>query len=79
MSTDKTLTPPPHTEPVVFTRDMLDWLPWLEPIAEAPPTTATEMTPAIRQYSMTVAPERFLRRRRTCWSVFMRDLLLTSR
>ncbi len=35
MSTDKTLTPPPHTEPVVFTRDMLDWLPWLEPMAEA--------------------------------------------
>ena len=31
--TDKTLTPPPHTEPVVFTRDMLDWLPWLEPVA----------------------------------------------
>ena len=35
MSTDKTQTPPPHTEPVVFTRDMLDWLPWLEPMAEA--------------------------------------------
>ncbi len=35
MSTDKTLTPPPHTEPVIFTRDMLDWLPWLEPMAEA--------------------------------------------
>jgi len=33
-TTDKTLTPPPHTEPVVFTRDMLDWLPWLEPMAE---------------------------------------------
>lgn len=33
--TDKTLTPPPHDEPVVFTRDMLDWLPWLEPMAEA--------------------------------------------
>ena len=33
--TDKTLTPPPHTEPVVFTRDQLDWLPWLEPMAEA--------------------------------------------
>jgi alkylhydroperoxidase domain protein len=32
--TDKTLTPPPHSEPVVFTRDMLDWLPWLEPVAE---------------------------------------------
>lgn len=35
MNTEKTLTPPPHTEPVVFTRDMLDWLPWLEPMAEA--------------------------------------------
>jgi len=35
MSTDMTLTPPPHDEPVVFTRDMLDWLPWLEPMAEA--------------------------------------------
>ena len=33
--TDKTLTPPSHTEPHVFTRDMLDWLPWLEPVAEA--------------------------------------------
>ena len=32
--TDKTLTPPPHTEPVVFTRDMLDWRPWIEPMAE---------------------------------------------
>jgi len=34
-TSEKTLTPPPHTEPVVFTRDMLDWLPWLEPMAEA--------------------------------------------
>lgn len=34
-TTEKTLTPPPHTEPAVFTRDMLDWLPWLEPMAEA--------------------------------------------
>lgn len=33
--TDKTLTPPPHVEPVVFTRELLDWLPWLEPVAEA--------------------------------------------
>ncbi|UYN95495.1 MAG: alkylhydroperoxidase domain protein [Enhydrobacter sp.] len=33
--TDRTLTPPAHSEPVVFTRDMLDWLPWLEPVAEA--------------------------------------------
>lgn len=32
--TDQTLTPPAHSEPVVFTRDMLDWLPWLEPVAE---------------------------------------------
>ena len=30
---DKTLTPPPHTAPAVFTRDQLDWLPWLEPVA----------------------------------------------
>ena len=37
--TDKTLTPPPHEEPVVFTRDQLDWLPWLEPLAES------ELTP----------------------------------
>ena len=29
-ATDKTLTPPPHTEPVAFTRDQLDWLPWLD-------------------------------------------------
>jgi alkylhydroperoxidase domain protein len=29
------LTPPAHTVPVAFTRDMLDWLPWLEPLAEA--------------------------------------------
>ena len=33
--TDKTLTPPPHVEPVVFTRDLLEWLPWIEPLAEA--------------------------------------------
>ena len=37
--TDKTLTPPAHDEPVVFTRDQLDWLPWLEPLAES------ELTP----------------------------------
>ena len=36
---DKTLKPTGHTEPTVFTRDMLDWLPWLEPLAEA------ELTP----------------------------------
>ena len=32
--TDKVLSPPPHVEPEVFTRDQLDWLPWLEPMAE---------------------------------------------
>ena len=32
--TDKVLTPPEHVAPVVFTREMLDWLPWLEPMAE---------------------------------------------
>jgi len=30
---DKTLTPPPHIAPALFTRDQLDWLPWLEPVA----------------------------------------------
>ena len=30
---DKTLTPPPHTVPVAFTRAQLEWLPWLEPLA----------------------------------------------
>ena len=32
---DSVLTPPPHTVPVAFTRGQLDWLPWLEPLAEA--------------------------------------------
>jgi alkylhydroperoxidase domain protein len=27
------LTPPPHTVPTAFTRDQVDWLPWLEPLA----------------------------------------------
>jgi alkylhydroperoxidase domain protein len=31
---DKVLIPSEHVEPVVFTRDQLDWLPWLEPIPE---------------------------------------------
>ncbi len=30
---DTILTPVNPAEPVVFTRDMLDWLPWLEPMA----------------------------------------------
>jgi len=37
--TDKTLTPTPRDEPVAFTRDMLEWLPWLEPLGES------ELTP----------------------------------
>ncbi|MBV9835512.1 MAG: alkylhydroperoxidase domain protein [Alphaproteobacteria bacterium] len=37
--TDKTLTPTGHAEPVTFTRDMLEWLPWLEPLSES------ELTP----------------------------------
>jgi alkylhydroperoxidase domain protein len=32
---DTVLEPPPHDVPVVFTRALLDWLPWLEPLAEA--------------------------------------------
>jgi alkylhydroperoxidase domain protein len=31
---DTILETPPHTVPVVFTRAMLDWLPWLKPLAE---------------------------------------------
>jgi alkylhydroperoxidase domain protein len=31
---DKIVEPPPHTAPAVFTRALLDWLPWLEPLAE---------------------------------------------
>jgi AhpD family alkylhydroperoxidase len=31
---DKIIEPPPHALPVVFTRALLDWLPWLEPLAE---------------------------------------------
>jgi alkylhydroperoxidase domain protein len=30
---DTILEPPPHVAPVVFTRALLDWLPWLEPLA----------------------------------------------
>ena len=30
---DAILEPPPHTVPTVFTRALLDWLPWLEPLA----------------------------------------------
>ena len=33
--TEKTIIPAAHVEPVEFTRDQLDWLPWLEPMAEA--------------------------------------------
>ena len=31
--TDKTVSQSGHVVPTVFTRDMLDWLPWLEPVA----------------------------------------------
>ena len=30
---DTVLEPPSHTVPAVFTRELLDWLPWLEPLA----------------------------------------------
>jgi alkylhydroperoxidase domain protein len=39
---DTILTPTGHAVPAVFTRAMLDWLPWLEPLAEA------ELTPRHR-------------------------------
>ena len=31
--TDKTIPQSGHVVPAAFTRDMLDWLPWLEPVA----------------------------------------------
>jgi alkylhydroperoxidase domain protein len=31
---DKILAVPEHVEPSVFTREQLDWVPWLEPMAE---------------------------------------------
>src|SRR4051794_37959688 len=36
---DSILEPPPHAVPAAFTRAMLDWLPWLEPLA---PESLTE-------------------------------------
>src|SRR5205823_2539881 len=30
---DTVLEPPPHAVPAIFTRALLDWLPWLEPLA----------------------------------------------
>ena len=33
--TDTVITYPDHHEPTAFTRDMLGWLPWLEPLPEA--------------------------------------------
>lgn len=30
---DRILEPPPHVVPAIFTRALLDWLPWLEPLA----------------------------------------------
>ena len=36
---EKTLTPASHKEPTVFTRETLDWLPWLSPLGEG------ELTP----------------------------------
>src|SRR3954469_18374447 len=32
---DSILHPPPHTAPVAFTKEQLDWLPWLEPLDPA--------------------------------------------
>src|SRR5471032_2688904 len=40
--TDKTVPQSGHSVPTVFTRDMLDWLPWLEPM-EAEKMTARHL------------------------------------
>jgi len=34
MSADKTVKPRRHSKPAAFTRAELDWLPWLEPVAQ---------------------------------------------
>jgi alkylhydroperoxidase domain protein len=39
---DTVISVPAHVEPDVFTREQLDWLPWLEPMAE-PDLTARHM------------------------------------
>ena len=41
--TDKTISQSGHVVPTVFTRDMLDWLPWLEPM-EAEKMTERHLT-----------------------------------
>jgi alkylhydroperoxidase domain protein len=53
MSDDTTLTPPPHKEPVVFTGEQLDWLPWLTPLAEGDltPTHKAALVDAARAKS----------------------------
>lgn len=51
----------------------------LPPIALAPPTTATEMIPAMMQYSTTVAPDRSFSMRRNALKDFMRVPPLTNR
>ena len=42
---DTVLEPPPHTVPAVFTRALLDWLPWLEPLARREPDRAAHGAP----------------------------------
>jgi alkylhydroperoxidase domain protein len=39
---DSVLHPPPHIAPVAFTKDQLEWLPWLEPL-DASELTARHM------------------------------------
>ena len=41
--TDKTLTAAGTSSPVVFTRDQLDWLPWLEPLAASETDASASM------------------------------------
>ena len=47
--TDKTIPQSGHVVPAVFTRDMLDWLPWLEPMAAEQMTAAAARQPGRRR------------------------------
>ena len=57
---DTVLEPPPHTVPAAFTRALLDWLPWLEPLARREPDRAAHGT----RWSM---PRGRNRRISACW------------
>jgi hypothetical protein len=63
--TDKTVPQSGHVVPAVFTRDMLDWLPWLEPVA-ADQMTERQLASLIDAARVKSAYFRLLARDPTC-------------